>query len=186
MSTSLITGTFDYDRIDAMDDITQKEELKMILKALKKKEGPDGSPLPTVASTINKDDFQGMFKVKSAETSWGLSGFLGECKVYREEEATEITIKRQEASKGTRLLGVQAAADANFRDEYKYRLDQSRKLAGRLKIAPGDHQDAWMIYFCRYKPAIGYCLPITTFTDTECDTKQSPFYQALLPKLGFN
>ena len=75
MSTSLITGTFDYDRIDAMDDITQKEELKMILKALKKKEGPDRSLLPaTVASTINKDDFQYMFKVKSAETSCGPSG----------------------------------------------------------------------------------------------------------------
>ena len=114
------------------------------------------------------------------------SQILGEFKVYREEEATEVTIKRQEASKGTRLLGVRAAADGNFKDEYKYRLDQRRKLAGRLKIVLGDHQDAWMIYFCGYKPAIGYCLPITTFTDTECDTKQSPFYQALLPKLGFN
>ena len=49
-STSLINGTFDYDRIDTMDDIKHKEELKMILKALKKKEGPDGSPLPTVTS----------------------------------------------------------------------------------------------------------------------------------------
>ena len=114
------------------------------------------------------------------------SQILGECKVYREEEAAEVTIKRQEASKGTRLLGVRAAADGNFKDEYKYRLDQSRKLAGRLQNAPGDHRDAWMIYFCRYKPAIGYCLPITTFTDIECDTIQSPFYQALLPKLGFN
>ena len=111
---------------------------------------------------------------------------LGECKVYREEEACEVTIRRQEATKGTRLLGVRIAADGNFKDEYKHRLNQSRKIAGRLANAQGDIRDAWMIYFCRYKPAIGYCLPITTFTDKECDTIQSPFYQALLPKLGFN
>ena len=73
-STSLVNGTFDYDRIDTMDDIKHKEELKMILKALKKKEGPDGSQIPTVASKITKYDFQGMFKVKSAETSFEPSG----------------------------------------------------------------------------------------------------------------
>ena len=75
VSTSLINGTFDYECIDAMEDIKySKEEQKMILKVLKKKEGPDGSLLLTVASTITKDDFQGMFKVKSSETSCGPSG----------------------------------------------------------------------------------------------------------------
>ena len=34
------------------------------------------------------------------------SQILGECRVYREEEATEVTIEQQEASKGIRLLGV--------------------------------------------------------------------------------
>ena len=85
-----------------------------------------------------------------------------------------------------RLLGVRVAGDGNFKDEYDHRLKQSRTLAGRLTNAPVDIRDAWLIYFCRYKPAIGYCLPITTFTDTECDIIQRPFYRALLPKLGFN
>ena len=55
-------------------EVKHKEELKLILKALKKKNGPDGKPLPKVASTISKDDYQGMFKVKSAETACGPSG----------------------------------------------------------------------------------------------------------------
>ena len=114
------------------------------------------------------------------------SNIVGECKVYRQESKSEVTIRRQEASKGTRLLGVRAAADGNFDDEYDYRLKQSRTLAGRLANTPADIRDAWMIYFCRYKPAIGYCLPITTFTDTKCDTIQRPFYRELLPKIGFN
>ena len=71
VSTSLINSTFDYNRIDEMEEIKHKEESKRILKALKKKEGPDGQPLPNVASTITKEDFQGMFKVKRAETSCG-------------------------------------------------------------------------------------------------------------------
>ena len=114
------------------------------------------------------------------------SKIVGECKVYQQESKSEVTIRRQEASKGTRLLGVRAAADGNFNDEYDYRLSQSRKLAGRLANTPADIRDAWMIYFCRYKPAIGYCLPITTFTDAKCDTIQRPFYRELLPKIGFN
>ena len=52
--------------------------------------------------------------------------------------------------------------------------------------APVDSSDAWMIYYARYKPAVGYPLVITTFTDTQCNKIQSPFYAALLPKLGFN
>ena len=114
------------------------------------------------------------------------SKIIGECKVYREEEEYEVTIRRQEAKRGTRLLGVRAAADGNFKDEYDHQLQQSRTLTGRIKNAPIDIRDAWMIYFCQYKPAIGYCLPITTFTDDKCDTIQSPFYTALLPKMGFN
>ena len=34
--------------------------------------------------------------------------------------------------------------------------------------------------------SIGYCLPITQFTDAQCDKIQQPGYNAILPKLGFN
>ena len=55
-------------------DIEHKEELKLILRELKQTVGPDGEPLPQVASTILREDFQGMFKVKSAQTSCGPGG----------------------------------------------------------------------------------------------------------------
>jgi hypothetical protein len=38
----------------------------------------------------------------------------------------------------------------------------------------------------RFKPAVGYCLPVTTFSDKQCNNIQSPFYQVALPKSGMN
>ena len=85
-----------------------------------------------------------------------------------------------------RLLGIRLAADGNFRDELKYRISQSQTIAGRLHASPLRGWSAWQVYYCRYKPAIGYCLSITTFTNKECDKIQSPFYNILLPRMGLN
>ena len=38
----------------------------------------------------------------------------------------------------------------------------------------------------RFKPAVSYCLPVTTFSDKQCNNIQSPFYQVALPKSGMN
>ena len=64
-------------------------------------------------------------------------------------------------------MGIRAAADGNFRDEYDHRLHQIVTLAGCLKNGPTDIQDLWMVYFAWYKPAIRYTLPVTTFTNTK-------------------
>lgn len=109
----------------------------------------------------------------------------GTCKITQ-ESGTVIRIDRQAPNVGERLLGVRSAADGSFHEEYLARLKQSRKLAGRVEAAPFDARDAWQVYFARYKPALGYPLVITTFTDKECDRIQSKFYMAMLPKIGFN
>ena len=43
-----------------------------------------------------------------------------------------------------------------------------------------------MILKMRYYPAIQWCLPITTFTNKECNSIQRPMINAALPKLGIN
>jgi exonuclease III len=107
------------------------------------------------------------------------------CIISREGEAgTEI--KQQDVTKGVRLLGIKAAANGNYKQEYETRLEMSRTLAGRLATAPLNIGLSWQVYYCRWKPAITYCLPITTFSAIECKKIQSPFYAVLLPKLGIN
>ena len=43
-----------------------------------------------------------------------------------------------------------------------------------------------MILKIRYYPAIWWCMPITTFTDKQCNPIQHPMINAALPKLGIN
>ena len=93
----------------------------------------------------------------------------------------EVNIKRQEPTKGRKLLG-----DGNFKEEFEHRLQQSKTLAGRLKGAPLKPDEVNQVYYTRYKPSVGYCLPITTFTDNECNKIQSQFYKVALPKMGMN
>ena len=46
--------------------------------------------------------------------------------------------------------------------------------------------DAYLIYQINYKPALTYPLHHTLFTDTQCNTIQSAFINAILPKMGYN
>jgi ribonuclease HI len=108
-----------------------------------------------------------------------------QCIITREGEQGTI-IKQQDVTRGARLLGVKAAANGTFAQEYQTRLEKSREIAGRLTAAPLNIALSWQVYYCRWKPAITYCLPITTFNANECKKIQSPFYMALLPKLGMN
>lgn len=98
----------------------------------------------------------------------------------------EVKIKRNEVNKGEQILGVRLALDGNNEAEFKYRKKQARDLAGKISSPPFSRGDAEVIYKERWIPPIGYCLPITQFTQNECHKIQAPFYQAILPKMGFN
>ena len=108
-----------------------------------------------------------------------------QCIITREGEKG-VLIRQQNITEGVRLLGIMAAANGTYKQEYFTRLDKSRELAGRLLVSPLNIAHSWQAYYSRWKPAITYCLPITTFTAKECKTIQSPFFNVLLPKLGIN
>ena len=108
-----------------------------------------------------------------------------QCIITREGEKGTM-IRQQDTKVGVRLLGIMAAANGTYEQEFQVRLEKSRDIAGKLQAAPLNIALSWQVYYCRWKPAITYCLPITTFNAKECKRIQSPFYNALLPKLGIN
>ena len=97
-----------------------------------------------------------------------------------------VDIKRQEVTAGERILGVRLALAGGDTDEYDFRLKQAKTLAGKIGNSPLSRWDAETIYRERWLSSVGYCLPVTQFTDGQCDKIQSPVYMQLLPKKGFN
>ena len=110
----------------------------------------------------------------------------GRCRAFDTSKQKMVDIEMIPPSEGRRLLGVRLAADGSCDTEYAYRLQQSRSLAGQLANSAASAQDAYMIYTFRYCPAVFYCIPLTSFTTTQCDKIQGPFMNALLPKLRLN
>ena len=108
-----------------------------------------------------------------------------QCVITREGEKG-VLIRQQDITVGVRLLGIMAAANGTYKQEYDTRLEKSWELAGCLLISPLNISLSWQAYYYRWKLAITYCLLITTFTPKECMKIQSPFYNVLLPKLGIN
>ena len=76
--------------------------------------------------------------------------------------------------------------DGNDNEEYEYRLEQSKILAGKVITSPFNRTDAEIIYRERWLASVGYCLPVTQFSAKQSKVIQSPFFNATLPKMGFN
>jgi hypothetical protein len=108
-----------------------------------------------------------------------------QCTITRDGEE-DVVIRQQNPTEGVKLLGVMAAANGTYKQEHEARVNKSKEIAGRLKTAPLSIALSWQAYYSRWKPAIAYCLPITTFSGKECKQIESPFYNVLLPKLGIN
>jgi hypothetical protein len=60
------------------------------------------------------------------------------------------------------------------------------KMARRIIDAAMKRHSAYLIFQINYKPALSYPLHHTLFTDQQCDSIQSSFINAILPKMGFN
>ena len=96
-----------------------------------------------------------------------------------------VKIKRIEAWEAERILGVRCALDGKDEVEFKYRLEETIKLAGRICSVPLTRKDAEIVCRERWMASIKYCLPITRFSPDHCHQLSIPIEKALLPKLGF-
>ena len=97
-----------------------------------------------------------------------------------------VTLDRIEPTLGERILGVRLALAGTMTEEYSYRISQTLDMARNLQRAPFNPFDAWMVYESRYRAAIRFPLPVTTFTTEQCHKIQQPFILQLLAKLGIN
>ena len=98
----------------------------------------------------------------------------------------EVELQRNEVHSAERQLGVRLAMDGNDREEYVHRLEQSKTLAGKVQTSPFNRTDAEIIYRERWLASVGYCLPVTQFSNRQSKAIQTPFFNAILPKMGFN
>ena len=98
----------------------------------------------------------------------------------------EVELRRNSVHEAERILGARLALDGGDESEFTYRLDQATALAGKIISSPFSRYDIEVIYNQRWISSVGYCLPVTQFTDAQCDKMQQPAYNAFLPKMGFN
>ena len=95
-------------------------------------------------------------------------------------------ISRNEPCQAERYVGVRIAPNGQMETEYKYRLKQSKELGLRIAQAHLTRPEATLAFHSRWLSIIGFYLPITCFSRKQCETIQTPIYQAILPKLGYN
>ena len=77
-------------------------------------------------------------------------------------------IRRIEAWDAERILGVRCALDGQDTVEFNYRLEEAKKLAGKIVMAPLTRFDAEVVCRERWMVVIKYCLPITRFSVEQC------------------
>ena len=122
---------------------------------------------------------------ETIESAKDFPGQLGLDNTKGNNNDTEY-LERLEPRQAERVLGVRIPMDGNMYEELKYRQQQIRELSRNVTRAPINHWDAWIIYESRYRAIIRYPLPVTMFTEAQCNDIQKPFTHALLPKLGLN
>jgi hypothetical protein len=100
--------------------------------------------------------------------------------------APPVPIRTVEPHQGTRTLGVRLAPDGNDHDEYTFRLTQAQALKHRLSSAHLTREQANIGFQSLWRPAIGYPLPITSFTPKHCQKIQSQYMPQFSTQMGLN
>ena len=98
----------------------------------------------------------------------------------------KYTLTRIEPNEANRVLGIRLPMTGNMIQEFEYRCKQADKYSVKLRNAPLNTLDSFMVYSGRYRPMIKYPLPVTLFNEDQCHTIQKKFIMELLPKIGLN
>ena len=99
---------------------------------------------------------------------------------------SEIPITQVKTSSGLRTLGVRLAPDGNFQDEFKHRLEQANEITTSMKRYHYTRFEARLAYHRVWWPKMAYPLPVTNFSNAQCQKLQSTFDKTFLPRLGIN
>lgn len=83
-------------------------------------------------------------------------------------------------------LGLNKTMEGTWSFQLQKQKDQMQELACRASDSAMTRYNASLIYQVWYKPALSYPLYHKHFTHPQCNAIQSPFINAILPKMGFN
>jgi hypothetical protein len=114
------------------------------------------------------------------------SQFLGPIELTYGDNPTRHKLVTESPWVGRRTLGVRLAPAGTWSDEYAFRRSQSRDLAISIagsSIGKGTARLAYRMIVC---PKLEYPLPVTQFTQLECDRIAAPALRACLSKMGYN
>jgi hypothetical protein len=111
----------------------------------------------------------------------------GQIELQPFNQAELLTILRRLGPESAeRYLGLHLNVNCTWTFEFHKRKDQMDKMARRIIDAAMKRHISYLIFQINYKPALSYPLHHTLFTDQQCDSIQSSFINAILPKMDFN
>ena len=94
------------------------------------------------------------------------------------------SIPRIESSIGCHSLGVRAAPDGTFHQEFQFRYDQAIKWVANISKAPLTCTEVFTAFCAMWSPAIDYPLAVTSFSREQCSTHQRVYSGVFLIKMG--
>ena len=102
------------------------------------------------------------------------------------QQDKESKITRAEPNQAERYVGVRISPNGQMETEFEFRMDQARNLGYKLARIFMTRPEATLAYQSRWLSVLGFFAPITYFTRLQSAKIQTPIYQALLPKMGYN
>ena len=97
-----------------------------------------------------------------------------------------VIIERKDPHEACKDLGIYLAPDGNMIEQFKACLDRAKRIRTIIASSPITRTEAEVFYHSRCMGWARYFLPVTTFSQQQCQKLQSQLHQALLPKVGFN
>jgi hypothetical protein len=126
------------------------------------------------------------------ETNWSSRGrpFLqGNCTappLYIQTKHGPIRVRQTSCYQARRSLGIHFCPSGTMQKQFEILLAKSQKFAKEALTNALTRTEARMMFHGIYLPSITYPLPLTSFTQGQCHTLETPFIKAIVPRCGYN
>jgi hypothetical protein len=96
------------------------------------------------------------------------------------------SVERVEATVGRRTLGARLSPDGKDNEEFLYRKKEGIKLRKRMLRAPLNRESTVIGFRSIARTKMEHTLPITCFSDQQCEAIQNTYLPTFLSKMGIN
>jgi hypothetical protein len=98
----------------------------------------------------------------------------------------QVAIEKVSVQEGRRTLGVRLAPDDTVQEEFQYLTKEADAWAEKICTGMLPKKYTWQAYTSTIMAKLGYALPSTTFTESQCNRIGKKLVSATLQKLGVN